>query len=212
MSSAIALGIDLRRTFSTACIKSNGKITSVRLSRDGYRMENLVYWPRDANPIVGRKAIRAAYHHPKFMYALFDGRMNYDEKNQADGGRSVVELASVLIQEIIRAVCKSQPEIGRYVTGQRPRDGLVIGVVTPASWEGHQTEAIGEAVKSAGTEIDTFIPDRSAADFLLPEEKRDALTDIHGMDWEGGTVDCTVVKATIDDQPTATLREWLSQR
>lgn len=133
------------------------------------------------------------------------------ETDQADRGRSVVELASVLIQEIIRAVCKYQPEIVRHITGQRPRDELVIAVVTPASWEGHQIESIREALKSAGAEIDTFIPDASDTDSLVPQEKHEDLPTSFSMDWEGGTVERAIAAATFDDNPTTTLSQWLSQ-
>ena len=195
MSSTIALGIDLGTTNSTASIKSNGRITEFSFPGEGPQLASVVYWPDGEAPLVGQKAIRAAYKHPEVLYAHFKRRMYDDAYNQVYGGHSAVELTSVLIREIIQVVCKSDPEIELYLSGQRPRDGLVIGVTHPASWGVHQTDGIREAGKLAGIEIDAFIPEPAAAAYRLLEEKQHRVSqnDLIGIiDTGGGTTDCTV--------------------
>lgn len=195
MSSTIALGIDLGTTNSTASIKSSGRITEISFPGEGPQLASVVYWPDGEAPLVGQKAIRAAYKQPEFLYAHFKRRMYDDAYSQVYGGHSAVELTSVLIREIIQVVCKSDPEIALYLSGQRPRDGLVIGVTHPASWGVHQTDGIREAGKLAGIEIDAFIPEPAAAAYRLLEEKQHRVSqnDLIGIiDMGGGTTDCTV--------------------
>ena len=98
MSSTIALGIDLGTTNSTASTKSNGRITETRFPGEGSQVASVVYWPGGEAPLVGQKAIRAAYKHPEFLYSHFKRRMYDDAYSQVYGGHSAVELTSVLIR------------------------------------------------------------------------------------------------------------------
>ncbi|MEQ1825207.1 MAG: hypothetical protein ABL921_04650 [Pirellula sp.] len=172
MSKTIAfLGIDLGTTSSAALIHAKGRTAKVRFPGEGYSLANIVYWPDGETPLVGKKAIRAASNHPKFLYALFERRMNDDANGQLYGGHSAVELTSVLLREIIRVACKSKPEIELYLTGKRPRDGLLIGILHPDSGGIQQTDGIREAGKLAGIEFDACIPESDLAAFRLLKEK-----------------------------------------
>lgn len=102
------------------------------------------------------------------------------------------------------------PEIQLYLTGQKPRDGLVFGVTHPASWGVHQIDGLREAGRLAGIEIDAFIPEPVAAAYRLIEEKQHRIkqNDLIGIiDKGGGTTDCTVLQ-----WKQGTLHPWWVQQ
>jgi hypothetical protein len=170
MSSAIALGIEMGATHTMAFIETKERSKEVKFPGEGYRLGNRVYWPDGKVPLVGKKAIRAARNHPEFLYSLFEQRMNDDANSRVNGGHSAVELTSVLIREIIRVVCKLEPAIELYLSGQRPRSGLMIGLIHPVTGGVYQTDGFREAGELAGIKFDACVPDSGEdVDHLLED-------------------------------------------
>ena len=229
MSSIISLRIELGTKYSTASIKSKGRVTRVRFPGEGYKLAHFVYWPDGETPVVGKYAIRAAFNHPKYFYALSERWMIDDANNQVHGGHSAVELASVLIEEVVFVACESKPEIEHCLSGQLPRDRLEIEVTHPDIWGSHQTDAIRQACELFDIEIDSFnpqpvaFPEPAATDTRLLEEIQrcvnqhdsigtddlDLEENTFVVDFGGGTVDVCAPTQFRYDLLAATLWESL---
>ncbi len=180
-----SLGIDLGTTYTAAAVVRNGRAEVATLGYRATSVPTVVVLTEDGTVVVGDAAERRGASAPDRLAREFKRRVG-DPTPVLLGGSPVS--VDRLLAEVLRVVCRAVAE----TEGEAPASTVVTH---PANWGPFKRDVLVQAMRLAGMENASLLPEPVAAATWYARAERPAPGSIVAVyDLGGGTFDAAVLE------------------